>query len=322
MIVPAGPIVATLLAGLMAIPAQDVPPDAPPPASDASRWYLERGTARREATPLDDIPSVVDRLAVLMRDGRVPGFYDGQFASTSSDFDALARLVRDDTIEHNLRTMAVMALQEAGDGEALAEVLEPLVISPDDEFRTEQGEWYDFGSTTAEPDIRRILKADLSRHARFALAKDGQPARVLEKIEVMKRRVLPRRIAVLDPTQRTQDDPLGVGWLRNVWFDIAYHFQQFDDYEQASHWFRQLCDHLEGDDTRWAHYNLGCMAALTGHPDAAMLELENAVEAGFLDVIWLQEDGDLASLRGRTDFQQLVLRLGGEPNSDTPASRP
>jgi hypothetical protein len=286
--------------------------DAEPP----SRWYLDRGTQRREPWPEDALPTVADRLAAIMRDDRVPGFYDGQFADTADDFEGLARLAHDESIHASLRMMAIMALQEAGDGAELAAVLEPLIIAPEEEFRAEQDEWDDFGTTTEEDFVRRILVADLSRHARFALAKGGQPRWVLEKIEVMKRRVMKRKYLVLDPAVKSSTD-LKAAWLRSVWFDIAYHFQQYDDYENAASWFRELCDHLDGDDTRWAHYNLACIAALEGRPEQSVAELAAAAEAGFLDVAWMQEDGDLASLRGRPDFEQLVRDLGGTPNSNT-----
>jgi hypothetical protein len=286
--------------------------DTAPP----SEWYLDRGTHRREPWPEDALPAVADRLAAIMRDDRVPGFYDGQFADTADDFEGLAQLAHDESIHASLRMMAIMALQEAGDGAELAAVLEPLIIAPEEEFRAEQDEWDDFGTTTEEGFVRRILEADLSRHARFALAKDGQPRWVLEKIEVMKRRVMKRKYLVLDPAVKSSTD-LKAAWLRSVWFDIAYHFQQYDDYENAAHWFRQLCDHLDGDDTRWAHYNLACIAALEGRPEQSVAELAAAAEAGFLDVAWMQEDGDLSSLRGRPDFDQLVRDLGGTPNSNS-----
>ena len=286
--------------------------DAPP---SPSRWYLERGTAQREARPEDDVPEVAARLAVLMRDRRVPGFYDGQFASTANDFDALARLARDESTHHILRMMSIMALQEAADGERLAHVLEPLVMDPDVEFAAERQDWGDFGRTTDERFVRRTLAADLSRHARFALAKDGQPAKVLEKIAVLERHVFRHRVDILNPTIKSKDDP-NIAWLRTVWFDIAYHYQQFDDYERASIWFRDLTDALDGDDTRWAHYNLACIAAIEGRLDDAMTELHGAAAAGFLDVEWIQEDGDLTPLRDRADFAALVTSMGGTPKSN------
>jgi hypothetical protein len=66
------------------------------------------------------------------------------------------------------------------------------------------------------------------------------------------------------------------------------------------------------------------MAALSGDPDEAVAQLRKAYAAGFTDVSWMQEDGDLASLRGRSDFSAVVeLMLGGEADGpEPPAGEP
>ncbi|MFT7464650.1 MAG: hypothetical protein ACI9EF_003008, partial [Pseudohongiellaceae bacterium] len=167
----------------------------PPP----SPWYLERGTELRPALPADDIPRVAQVLTALMRDGGVPGFYDGQFSEVADHFDELTRLAHDESVEHTLRVMAVMAMQEAADGELLLLKLEPLLMSTAEEFSSELNDWRDFGYTVDEAFVRGVLRADLSRHARFALAKDGQPDAVLEKIEVMEFHVRKHKEVILDP---------------------------------------------------------------------------------------------------------------------------
>lgn len=58
-----------------------------------------------------------------------------------------------------------------------------------------------------------------------------------------------------------------------------------------------------------AHYNLACSLALLGRPDEALDALERAVELGYDDAEFLQEDDDLASLRGEERFRRLVRRL-------------
>ena len=286
------------------------PPDPAETPSDPapSPWYLKRGTELRLPGAADDVPRVLKPLVELMRDGQVPGFFDGQFGDLAGDFDELARLAKDETMEHTLRLMAVMALQEAGDGERLAAQLEPLLLSVAEEFNAELNEWADFGSTVEEGFVRRILRADLSRHVRFALAKDGQSAPVLAKIEVMYQYIWKHRVDILDPSIKSDVDFL-VAHKRSIWFDIAYHYQQFDDYETAAHWFRQLTQNLSPNDTWMAHYNLACIAALQGRPEEAVQELELAVSGGFQDVEWMDEDADLESLRERPDYQELRRRL-------------
>jgi len=263
-------------------------------------------------------------LVDLMRDDQVPGFYDGQFSALANDFEGLVRLARDESVDHTLRMMAVMALQEACDGETLRLELEPLLLSVDEEFGAEINDWWDQGDTVAEDYVRDVLRADLSRHVRFALAKDGQPTAVLEKIEAMKQYVYDDRFTILDPKIRS-DRNFSVAHKRSIWFDIAYHYQQFDDYDSASEWFRAMCDNLSGDVTRWAHYNLACMAAIQGDQALALTELEAAHEAGFFDVAWMQEDGDLAGLRSLPGFIDLAQRMGAEDpelktNSDSEGS--
>lgn len=282
-----------------------------------SRWYLQRLAADpspREDHPADRLPSVVDDLQALLQDGGVPGFYDGQFAATADRFDELVRVAHDRDMHQTMRIMAVMALQEAADGEPLAEVLEPLVLAPQDEFQREKEDFWTsrFGAFEIEP-VRRLLDADLSRHARFALAKDGQPQHVLDKIRVMEHEVDRRREYILDPSVTVDGSVVGleVIWWRNVWFDIGYHYQQFDDFASAAAQYRALTDTLRGDDVRWAWYNLACIASIQGLLDEAMEHLGKAESSGFLDVEWLEEDGDLAPLHGRADFDALRRRLRG-----------
>ena len=305
----------------------------PPP--QASPWYLERGTSPRPAGTGDPVPPIVPLLVPLLRDGSVPGFYDGQFAATSGRFGELAALVRDPDVNHVLRVMAVMALQEAGQGEALAAVLDPYVLPAGLEFQIEHGALVSLGRSDDPDWVAEQQLADLSRHARYALAKSGQPRRILEKIAEMDRYVSRQMDKLLDPAVDSEVD-LGALVGRELIFDIGYHYQQFDDYGHAVEWYRKLTDHLPGKrETRWAHYNLACIAALRGRPEEAVAELEQAWAVGFSDVAWLLEDGDLASLRERPDFRQLVERMrhrvpepeqpqdaaGAAPGMDGPGER-
>ncbi len=69
------------------------------------------------------------------------------------------------------------------------------------------------------------------------------------------------------------------------------------------------------DDLPHIWYNLACAAARLGDPGEAMRALESAVDRGFSDAAQLRRDEDLASLRQRPEFRQLVARLEGEPES-------
>ncbi|MBM3984421.1 MAG: hypothetical protein FJ296_01830 [Planctomycetes bacterium] len=294
--------------------------EAPAPAE--SPWYLERGTQPRTPGPLDPVPDTAQRLALLLRDGAVPGFYDGQFAVVRERFDELVRLARDPDLNHVLRVMAVMALQEAGSGAAVAGVLEPLVLPARTEVEIEYRA-YELGGTVDDPGfLEEVRRADLSQHARFALAKDGQPRRVQEKIAELESRIQRWMPDILDPTLDSDRFP-NLAYRRQVVFDIGYHFQQFDDFANAARWFRLLTDALPGHrETRWAHYNLACIAALQQRSDEALAHLEAAWAVGFSDVRWLLEDGDLASLRGQPGFLDLVGRMRGLPPGDRATGAP
>lgn len=296
-----------------------------------SPWYHERGTQVRTLPAGETRLDTALKLAAQLRDGRVPGFYDGQFASVRDRFDDLAALAGDPDVNHVLRVVAVMALQEAGDGEPVRRALEPLLIPPESEFAIEfEYMTLDASQREDEDVIVRWLMADLSQHVRFALAKDGQPAQVLAKIREMEHWVHDDLPELLDPSLRS-DSPQGalrfVGERRQILFSIGYHYQQFDDFAHAAEWFQKLCENLPGHrDTTMAHYNLGCIEALSGRPESALEHLRAAHAVGFTNVEWLEEDGDLASLRGRADFAALVAQMRNQEPADgsppTPTGSP
>ncbi len=279
---------------------------APGAGQPDSPWYLERGTTARQPGPLDEIPSVALELAAGLRDGGVPGFFDGQFKSTAGRFDELAAVAAEPSMQHVLRIMAVMAMQEAASGESLATALAPLLLSPEQEFGIELQAWNERFATDDPALVLAVRAADLSQHARFALAKDGQPDAVLEKIRVMEHYIHRDMAMLLDPSIPNDYSPT-INFKRQVIFDIGYHYQQFDDFVHAGEWFHKLCDALPGmRETRWAHYNLACIAALSNRPEEALAHLRSAYAVGFTDVAWMLEDGDLASLRERPDFLAVV----------------
>lgn len=303
---------------------------APAPAGaqqPGSAWYEDRGPSPAPPEAADRRLDTALRLSATLRDGRVPGFYDGQFAAVRDRFDELASIARDPDMNHVLRVVAVMALQEAGDGEPVRLALEPLLMAAATEFGIE----YEARSRMAadlddEGFIARSLAADLSQHVRFSLAKDGQPGPVLAKIKVMENDVHDKLAELLDPAIDSDDPRFRLRFVaqdRMTIFDIGYHYQQFDDFARASEWFQRLCENLPGHrETEMAHYNLACIEALSGRPDSAMEHLHRAHAVGFTNVAWLEEDGDLASLRGRADFADLVALMRNEVPPAGPGEGP
>jgi hypothetical protein len=55
-----------------------------------------------------------------------------------------------------------------------------------------------------------------------------------------------------------------------------------------------------------AHYNLACRYALLKQPDLALVTLRRAMELGYCDFRYMEEDRDLDSIRKDPRFRQLV----------------
>ena len=58
-----------------------------------------------------------------------------------------------------------------------------------------------------------------------------------------------------------------------------------------------------------AHYNLACSLALLKRKSAALRSLRHAVELGYTDLDWMQQDPDLDGLKRHPDFSALVKEL-------------
>ena len=58
-----------------------------------------------------------------------------------------------------------------------------------------------------------------------------------------------------------------------------------------------------------AHYNLACSLALSKRKSDALRELRQAVQLGYRDFDWMQQDPDLEPLKEHPDFQALLQTL-------------
>lgn len=58
-----------------------------------------------------------------------------------------------------------------------------------------------------------------------------------------------------------------------------------------------------------AHYNLACSLALVKRKADALRSLKQAVELGYRDFDWMQQDPDLESLKRHPDFIALLEQL-------------
>jgi Flp pilus assembly protein TadD len=59
----------------------------------------------------------------------------------------------------------------------------------------------------------------------------------------------------------------------------------------------------------FAHYNLACSHALSKHKDRAFESLEKAIDLGYRDAEWMEQDPDLKSLKQDKHFRELIKRL-------------
>jgi tetratricopeptide (TPR) repeat protein len=62
-------------------------------------------------------------------------------------------------------------------------------------------------------------------------------------------------------------------------------------------------------DNATAHYNLACSLALSKRNTDALRELRQAVQLGYRDFDWMQQDPDLEALKNHPEFQTLLKTL-------------
>jgi len=58
-----------------------------------------------------------------------------------------------------------------------------------------------------------------------------------------------------------------------------------------------------------AHYNLACSLVLSKRKADALRSLHRAIELGYTDLEWMQQDTDLEGLKGNPEFERLLQRL-------------
>ena len=58
-----------------------------------------------------------------------------------------------------------------------------------------------------------------------------------------------------------------------------------------------------------AHYNLACSLALSRRKSEALRSLRNAIDLGYRDFDWMQQDPDLEALKAHPEFLSLLEQL-------------
>lgn len=258
----------------------------------------------------------------IMHFGRIPGFYDGQFNElwiiSGEVFKHLAAIARDEDYAYQARVLAIMALHEKKEMDLLP-VLKPLILDPKEELRMEEEEF-----NLLRVNERMILKhrvRNLSKYARFSLSKAGITDFNLAKIEVMKQWLLDKGRGIFSESRNNLG--LGINWNpgrsfgKNIILDIAYNYQQFDQYDSAEHWYRLLIGTFpEEEDSALlaeAHYNLACLYSVQHQVDLALKHLKLSVDKGFVDFSWMDRDRDLDNIRNEPAYQALREFMVDQP---------
>jgi len=91
--------------------------------------------------------------------------------------------------------------------------------------------------------------------------------------------------------------------FHGLWTNLGAAYLQLRDYANADDSLRRALEQDPGDAT--AHYNLACLHALRGERERAVDSLRRAKENGLQLTRDERRDPDLASLRGRRDFESL-----------------
>jgi tetratricopeptide (TPR) repeat protein len=100
-------------------------------------------------------------------------------------------------------------------------------------------------------------------------------------------------------------------------YRLGYEMHEIENWEGAEEAWRRAAE--LGHSPANSHYNVACALARQGHDSEALDWLERAVALGFDDASNLKRDDDLASLRGRARFQELIetsgaLKMPGDIN--------
>ncbi|MBK6941178.1 MAG: hypothetical protein IPH13_13450 [Planctomycetes bacterium] len=265
---------------------------------------------------------IVVALEARLHFGRIPGFYDGQFAEVfaldPTAYERVVRLAWDPRLNYVLRSMAIVALHEPRRPDLLG-VLAPLLIRPDHEIEIQETIPRD--RTYEESREMLLIRANLSQYTRFALAKAGIAEPIDQKITLLEQRAraLAEEVASIEGRlealgalgARGNDMALLLDWrlgeTMDAYFELGYHHQQLDRYAQAERAYRTITERPEQlTAKRWAYYNLACIRSIQGDRDGAIEALAEAVDAGFSDLAWAAKDGDLAPLRDDPRFARLI----------------
>jgi beta-lactamase regulating signal transducer with metallopeptidase domain len=101
--------------------------------------------------------------------------------------------------------------------------------------------------------------------------------------------------------EKMSDDPPASA---DPWYAVAKELFRAGEYDRAADAFRESAQRAMKPGA--SLYNAACALALQGEDDAALLELERAVEGGFDDPKLMRTDADLATLHDNPRFSEIL----------------
>jgi non-specific serine/threonine protein kinase/serine/threonine-protein kinase len=100
------------------------------------------------------------------------------------------------------------------------------------------------------------------------------------------------------------DDPLTLSALENLGSTLSHEGR----YDEADKMYREAIRSASQAQQENLWYNFACAAAVAGRRDDALDHISRAIDNGFVDADWLEQDDDLKSLRGAPRFEALVAK--------------
>ncbi len=147
--------------------------------------------------------------------------------------------------------------------------------------------------------------------------KSGGPAKVIAPTEPQKLAPTPKEIAgAADAAFQAQDWPVAEGAYARLldfepkqartWMRLGHCRMALRKYPEAIEAFEQV---KSGPALPTARYDIACALALQGKTEAALDELDGAIEAGFSDKNALANDPDIASLRSSERYAAALAKV-------------
>ncbi len=81
------------------------------------------------------------------------------------------------------------------------------------------------------------------------------------------------------------------------------------EFQRAEAYYRMIAEDDGNRRGDWAYYNLACLYSIQKKIPEALRHLQKAVDAGFTDVDWIKQDGDLRNIRNHPGYQAIVQDL-------------